>query len=97
MGHFHLMHKLFPMPQPLKIPDAKATVDKEWDKLKTIPAWQESKVKSKQEVIDEARREAKKVHFATLMDLCHLKTAELEKQNQKTQRTCCTTWRRCER
>ena len=40
----------------------------EWDKLKKIPAWQESKVKSKQEVIDEARQEGKTVHFATLMD-----------------------------
>ena len=31
------------------------------------------KVKSKNEVILEAQRNKKKVHFATLMDICHLK------------------------
>ena len=45
----------------------KAAADKEWDQLQTIPAWQESKVRSKPEVIDEAE-ECKTVHFATLME-----------------------------
>ena len=36
------------------------------------------KVRSKKEVIDEARTKAAKVHFASLMDTCHLKNAELE-------------------
>ena len=40
-------------------------------------------VKSKKEVIPEAQREKKKVHFATLMDICHLKSAELEPKHQK--------------
>ena len=31
----------------------------------------------------EAQRDKKKVHFATLMDLCHLKNAELESKIQK--------------
>ena len=60
------------MPQTMKIPDAKAAVDKEWKKLWTIPVWQLEKVKSKKEVILEAKREKKKVHFAALMDTCHL-------------------------
>ena len=47
-----LVHKFILMPQTMKIPDAKATVDKEEDK--------------------------KKVHIATLMDICYLKIAELE-------------------
>ena len=29
-------------------------------------------------MIDEARKEGRKVHFASLMDLCNLKNAELE-------------------
>ena len=37
----------------------------------------------KREVIQEADREGKTVHFATLMDICHLKNAELEPQLQK--------------
>ena len=45
----------YPMPQPMKIPAAKAAVDKEWEKLEKISAWNLTKVKSKKQVIDEAR------------------------------------------
>ena len=38
----------------MKIPGAKAAVDKEWEKLEKIPAWDLTKVRSKKEVIDEA-------------------------------------------
>ena len=31
---------------------------------------------SQKEVIDEARTKGAKVHFASLMDICHLKNAE---------------------
>ena len=34
-------------------------------------------------VIEEARNKGRKVHFASLMDLCHLKISELEPQFQK--------------
>ena len=47
------------MPQTMKIPDAKAAVDKEWEKLEKLPAWQMTKAKSKREVILEARRDKK--------------------------------------
>ena len=70
------------MPQAIKITDAKAAVDEEWKKLETIPAWKLEKVKSKKEVILEAQRDKKKVHFATLMDTCHSKNAELETKLQ---------------
>ena len=39
--------------------------------------------KSMKEVIDEARMAGATVHFASLMDLCHLKNAELEAKHQK--------------
>ena len=38
---------------------------------------------SKTDVTLEAQKEVKKVHLATLMDICHLKTAELEQKHQK--------------
>ena len=44
------MRKFNPMPQSIKIPDAKAAVDKEWEKLEKLRAWQLTKVKSKKEV-----------------------------------------------
>ena len=54
--HENLVHKFIPMPQAMKIPASKAAVDKEWEKLKKISAWNLTKVRSKKEVIDEAIR-----------------------------------------
>ena len=71
------------MPQAMKIPAAKAAVDKEWEKLEKISAWNLTKVRSKKEVINEARTSGAKVHFASLMDIRHLKNAELEAKHQK--------------
>ena len=42
-----------------------------------------TRVKSKKQVIDEARMSGATVHFASLMDICHLKKAELEAKHQK--------------
>ena len=74
---------LFFLPQAVKIHAAKAPVDKEWEKLEKISAWNLTKVRSKKEVIDEARTAGAAVHFASLMDICHLKNAELEAKHQK--------------
>ena len=51
--------------------------------MEKISAWNLTKVRSKKEVIDEARTSGAKVHFASLMDICHLKTGELEAKHQK--------------
>ena len=67
----------------MKIPDAKAAVNKEWKKLEIIPAWTLDRVKSNMEVILEAQRGKKKVNFATLVEICHLKNKELEPKLQK--------------
>ena len=42
-----------------------------------------TKVRNKSKVIDEARTKGEKVHFASLMDICHLKNAELETKHPK--------------
>ena len=81
--HGNLVHKIILMPQAMKIPAAKASVDEEWEKLEKIPASDKTKVRNKSEVINEARKEGRKVHFASLMDLCHLKNAILEAKHQK--------------
>ena len=82
LQQYNLVHKFIPMPQAMKIPAAKAAVDKEWEKLEKISAWNLTKVKSKKQVIDEARTSGAKVHFASLMDMCHLKNAALEAKHQ---------------
>ena len=51
--------------------------------LAKILAWNLTKVRSQKEVIDEARMSGATVHFASLMDICHLKNAELEEKHQK--------------
>ena len=83
LQYYNLVHKFIPMPQALKIPAAKAAVDKEWEKLEKISAWNLTKVKSKKQVIDEARTMGTTVHFASLMDICHLTNAELVAKHQK--------------
>ena len=83
LQHYNLVHKFMSMPQAMKIPTAKAAVVKECEELEKISAWNLTKVRSKKEVIDEARTKGAKVHFASLMDICHLKNAELEAKHQK--------------
>ena len=51
MDHCNLVHKFTPMPQAMKVPDAKASLDKEWKKLETVPAWKVEKARTKKEVI----------------------------------------------
>ena len=73
------------------------------EELETIPAWELEKVKSKKEVILEAQRDKKKVHFDTLMDIHHLKNAEVEpkykkkKKKKKKQRKMRTPWWHCKK
>ena len=55
LQHYNLVHKFIPMPQAMIIPAPKAAVDKEWEKLEKTSAWNLTKVRSKSEVIDEAR------------------------------------------
>ena len=45
--HYNVVHKFIPVLQAMKIPDAKAAVDKKLKKLETIPPRQLDKVKNK--------------------------------------------------
>ena len=65
----------------------KSTKGPQWTRngksWRRFQAWTLEKVKNKKEVILEAQRDKKKVHFVTLIDICHLKNAELEPKLQK--------------
>ena len=61
LHHYNMVHKFIPMPQAMKIPAAKAALEKEWEKLEKISAWDITKVRNKSEVIDEARTKGIKV------------------------------------
>ena len=47
LQHYNLVHKFIPMLQAMKIPAAKAAVDKEWEKLEKISAWKLTKVRKR--------------------------------------------------
>ena len=65
----------------MKIPDAKAAVDKEWKKVETFLAWQWGKVKRKKEVVLEAQKKDKRIPLYCTHK-CHL-NAKLEPKLQK--------------
>ena len=81
---FAMVHLPIPMKKAQSIPRARAAVDKEWDALASLPAWDLSRVKPKAQVIAEARKAGRTVHFGSLMDLCHEKGAEFNRpMNEK--------------
>ena len=97
LSHNNLVRKPVPVLHAMKILDGNAAVDKEWENLKDLPAWRETKVKSKKEVIEQAQKEGRTVQLATLIDLCHLKNSELKQKFQQIQRPRRTTRGCCER
>ena len=42
---FGLVHPPFPITKAIWVPDAKAAIVKEWDKLKNLSAWDASEIK----------------------------------------------------
>ena len=71
LQHYNLVHKFIPMPQAMKFPAAKSSGGQGMGNIGKISAWNLTKVRSKSEVIDEARTSGAKVHFASLMDISH--------------------------
>ena len=71
----------FSVQEAVTIPEAKAAVDKEWNTF--------MKVRPKSDVIRQAKKDGKTIHFASLMDLCHLKNVGLAKLSKKIQGASC--------
>ena len=78
-----LVHLPIPIAKAMKIPDAKKAVDAEWAAHVQKKTWNADRVRPKAEVIAEAQKKNMSVHFGRLMDLCHLKHAELHQSVQK--------------
>ena len=57
LHRYNLVHKFIPMPQAMKVPAAKAALDKEWEKLENILTWNLTKVRNKSKVIDRWSKE----------------------------------------
>ena len=80
---FALVHTPIPIGKAMRIPEAKKAIDEEWHSQENKTTWNTKKVRPKAEVIAEAERMKVSVHFGKLMDLCHLKHAELAPELQK--------------
>ena len=78
------------MPQAMKIPAAKAAVDKEWEKLEKISAWNLTKVRSKKDVIDESRASGATVHFCIINGHVSFEKCLIGGKTPKIQRSSCT-------
>ena len=91
LQHHNLVHIFIPMPQALKKkPAAKAAVDKEWGKWEKISAWNLTKVRSKKEVIDEARTSGAKVFFCLTDGHMSFEECRIGGTAPKVQRSSCT-------
>ena len=89
LQHYNLVHKFIPMPQAMKIPAAKSAVDEEWEKLEKIPAWDLTKVRSKKEVIDEART-SRKSSFCLTDGHVSFEECQIGDKAPKIQKSSCT-------
>ena len=83
LEQYAMVHMPIPIQKANKIPAAKAAVDAECQAHMDKKTWDVSKVRPKAEVIAEAKAKNESVHFGYLMDLCHLKHAELDPSLQK--------------
>ena len=82
LQHYNMGHTFIPMPQALKIPAAKAAVDKEWEKLGKIPTWDKTRVRNKSVCL--FWRRLRVIHVI-------VKTEEMQKLRMKFV-LYCTTW-----
>ena len=80
LSRYNLVRKFIPMPQALKYYRCEGGSGTK--NGKTLENYGMAADKC-QEMIEEARSKGRKVHFSSLMDLCHLKNSELEPQCQK--------------
>ena len=85
LQHYNLVHKFTPVPQAMKITAARAAVDKEWDKLETILAWNLTEVRSEKELIDETRTSGAKSSFCIIDG--HMSSEKVLNWRQNTKNT----------
>ena len=83
LQHYDLVHKIFSYASSYENSCSESSGGQGIGKIGEISAWNLTKVRSKKEVIDEARTSGATVHFASLVDICHLKNAEMEAKHQK--------------
>ena len=77
-----MVHTPIPPGQIRKIEGAAKAVDGEFQYLMNQGTFPMDTVREKADVIREAKSKGFKVHFGTIMELCHLKNSQLPKEFQ---------------
>lgn len=75
------VHAPIPILVAMKIPKAKAALDREWTKLEAKNTSRTSTVRLRADVIAECKRTGKRAHFGSLMDLCEEKNRQLSEEH----------------
>ena len=83
LHHYNLVHKFFSYASSYENSGSESSGGQGMGKMEKISAWNLTKVKSNKQVINEVRASVATVHFASLMNICHLKNAELEAKHKK--------------
>ena len=97
LQHYNLVDKFILMPQAMEIPAAKAVEDKEWENLENISAWNLTKVRSKKEVIDEAKDVGRKRSFCIINGHMSFEKRWIGGKTPKIQRSSCSPRWYCKR
>ena len=92
-----MVHKFIPMPQAMKIPAAKAAVDKEWEKLEKILAWDTNKRQTQISGDRWSKDEGRKSSFCFTDGHLSFEERRLGDKEPKIQRSSCILRRHCER
>ena len=67
----------------MSIPEAKAALMAEWNKLRKQGVWDEKGVKPWAEVRAQAKREGRTIHVGRIFDICVEKNSELPKSDPR--------------
>eukprot|EP00975_Prorocentrum_lima_P054829 11494204-Prorocentrum_lima.AAC.1 len=67
--------------EALSNPKAKAALDREWDRLRSINTWNENEVREWSEVAQKARHSSSPAHMGRIFAILVEKNSELEPSN----------------
>ena len=77
IDHMGMVHLQLSPSEWKKIPDAKAAVQKEYDQLAALPAWDMKNVCEYHQVAERAASTGKTIYFGRIFPLAHIKHSEL--------------------
>ena len=81
LDKFALVARVVSQAEIARTPEAKAAMDKEWQKLVDKSCWLEKKVREYRDVAREAKAKEAKAHFGRIFEICSQKGSELPKRH----------------